>query len=395
MMNERPLYDVPEGVQTRWASAENPKALMGGACRPGANLDERTAHLANGRKCSPCIAPLPAGQSAVLAEVMGTPGTVRRIWVTITDRSPAMLRGLRLDIFWDGAAIPAVSAPLGDFFGQGLGRCATFQSALFSNPEGRSFNCCVPMPFRTGMKVVVTNESAAALEMFFYEVDYTLGDRHPDTALYLHAHWRRERPTTMLRDYEFLPKVIGRGRFLGVNVGVIADTATYVKSWWGEGECKIYLDGDGAHPTLCGTGTEDYIGTGWGQGQYAHLYQGCHVADLENYQFAFYRYHLPDPVYFQRDIRVTMQQIGCWAPDTIRQMRDAGRKLISIAGTPVDMDQAVEANGYGIFERQDDWSSCAYFYLDRPTNDLPPLAPAAERIAGLTCNADAQKRMDA
>ncbi len=37
----------------------------------------------------------------------------------------------------------------------------------------------------------------------------------------------------------------------------------------------------------------------------------------------------------------------------------------------------------GKFERSDDWSACAYFYLDRPENGLPPLAPAAERIVGL------------
>ena len=227
------------------------------------------------------------------------------------------------------------------------------------------------------------------------DVNYTLGDAHGPDTLYLHAHWRRERPTTLRRDYEFLPKVSGRGRFLGVNVGVIADQATYFNSWWGEGECKVYLDGDDALPTLCGTGTEDYIGTAWGQGQYAHLYQGCPIADHEHMQFAFYRYHIPDPVYFHRDIRVTMHQIGCWGPNNIGLMRDAGRILESTGGTPVDMDQAVAANGYGLFERQDDWSSCAWFYLDRPENDLPPLAPVAERTVGLLSREDTTQRADA
>lgn len=389
MISERPLYDVPEGIQTRWASPENWDGAKGAAGQAHGGSDTSS----QGRKGSPFFS-LKAGEQKVLAHAENTSGTVRRIWITISNRSPVALRGLRLDMYWDGADRPAVSAPLGDFFGQGLGRCVTFQSALFSNPEGRSFNCIVPMPFRTGMKIVVTNESDADEPMFFYDVDYTLGDAHGATVMYLHAHWRRERQTTFKRDYEFLPKVTGRGRFLGVNVGVIADTATYFKSWWGEGECKVYLDGDAAFPTLCGTGTEDYIGTAWGQGHYAHLYQGCHLADHENYQYAFYRYHIPDPIYFQRDIRVTMQQIGCWGPGTIQQMRDAGRKLVGGRGL-VDMDEASEANSYGLFERQDDWSSCAYFYLDQPTNDLPALAPVAERTIGLMSNEDAGARADA
>jgi len=383
MLDERPLFEVPDGVQTRWASPENWDAAKGAA-----------GQVLNGRKGSPSF-PLKAGESKVLAHAENTSGTIRRIWVTINDRSPQMLRGLRLDLYWDGTGRPAVSAPLGDFFGQGLGRCITFQAALFSNPEGRSFNCCVPMPFRTGMKIVVTNETDTDLPMFFYDVNYTVGDAHGDRCSYLHAHWRRERPTTLKRDYEFLPTVQGRGRFLGVNVGVIADTVTYFKSWWGEGECKIYLDGDDALPTLCGTGTEDYIGTAWGQGQYAHLHQGCHLADHENCQYTFYRYHIPDPVYFQQDIRVTMHQIGCWGPDTAKQLRDAGRELLGTNGAPVDLDQAVADDGYGLFERQDDWSSCAYFYLDQPSTDLPALAPLEARVAGLLGSADSQARVDA
>lgn len=378
----RPLFEVPEGVQTRWASPENRDGEKG----VGGQAN-------NSRKGSPCFH-FNAGDQKILAHAENTSGTVRRIWLTIDDRSPAMLRGICIDIFWDGADQPAISAPLCDFFGQGLGRCATFESVLFSNPEGRSFNCCVPMPFRTGMKIVVTNESGTDLTMFFYDINYTLGDHHGDNTMYLHAHWRRERPTTMKQDYEFLPKVTGKGRFLGLNCGVIADTETYFKTWWGEGECKIYLDGDKEYPTLCGTGTEDYIGTAWGQGQYAHLYQGCHLEDGENYQYAFYRYHIPDPIYFLRDIRVTMHQIGCWGPDTIKQMRDAGREFLSTNGTPVDLNKAVEDNGYGLFERQDDWSSCAYFYLDRPTNNLPALAPVEDRTVGLLGAEDTKARAD-
>ena len=116
--------------------------------------------------------------------------------------------------------------------------------------------------------------------------------------------------TTLQKDYEFLPKVEGRGRFLGVSVGMIADTKQYFKSWWGEGEAKYYIDGDTNNPTLSGTGTEDYIGSAWGQARFINMYQGCPVADHNNMHYSFYRFHVPDPVYFNKDIRVTMQQIG-------------------------------------------------------------------------------------
>lgn len=364
------LFVMPEKIETRWASAENFKAEKG------------LAGQANGgRKGSACFA-LKAGESKVLAEVNGQSGTIRRIWSTIVDRSPKMLRGIRLDIYWDGASKPAVSAPIGDFFCHGLGRMSTFQSALFSSPEGRSFNCYIPMPFRTGMKIVVTNETDTDLDMFFYDVNYTIGDEHGDNVLYFHAHYRRENPTQIRKDYHILPKVTGCGRFLGVNIGVIANRKFYFSSWWGEGEVKIYIDGDDKFPTLCGTGTEDYIGTGWGQGQYANLYQGCHLADPENMQFCFYRFHVPDPVYFRKDIRITIQQIGCWDPESKRLIHEAGQPIYQAGPELIELDfsDPNKTAPYGLFERQDDWSSCAYFYLNNPVNNLPPVDSIEKRM---------------
>ncbi|HEV3467706.1 MAG TPA: glycoside hydrolase family 172 protein [Pyrinomonadaceae bacterium] len=361
------LYELPEGVETRWASPENPSGEKGAGGR-----------ALGGRKGAPTIA-IKAGASAVLAEARGTSGTVRRMWMTIPERTPRMLRGLRLDIYWDGAGRPAVSAPLGDFFGVGLGRMAKFESALFSNPEGRSFNCVVPMPFRTGMRIVMTNESGVDLPELFYDINYTLGDRHPPGVLYFHAHFRRENPTRLRQDYEILPRVEGRGRYLGTNVGVTTDRATYSHTWWGEGEIKIYLDGDRELPSLVGTGTEDYVGTAWGQGEYSNLYQGSPVADERAGQWSFYRYHVPDPVYFSRDIRVTMQQIGYLADHSRGGFYRTGKRLLRAGPGEVEMDLTKD----GKFERSDDWSSCAYFYLDRPENDLPKLDAAEKRMAGL------------
>lgn len=367
------LYTFHPNIEARWINPENPDGRRSAAGSANA-----------GRKGSPCYGKVAAGETRVIADVDLGPGVIRHIWTTIENRSPKLLRGLRVDIYWDGADTPAVSAPWGDLFGLGLGEIVPFESALFTNPEGRNFNAYVPMPFRKGFKLTVTNETDTDLNMFWMQIDLTVGDPLPDDLLYFHAHWRRENPTSLKQDYAFLPTVKGRGRFLGVNFGVIVNTEEY-KSWWGEGEVKMYLDGDDELPTLCGTGTEDYIGTSWGQGAYANQQQGCPIADEDRMRYAFYRYHLSDPIYFRESIRATIQQIGCWDPDGICTMAGRGTQLIGAGeGMPeVDMNKAAQDRAYGLFERRDDWSSCSYFYLDRPTNDLPGIQPLAERLAGL------------
>lgn len=363
-------------LETRWACAENPKGAKSGACRPETRLYAPHAQMTHDRKTSPCLAPLKDKQTHILAESSEGPGTVRRIWITLSDRSSKMLRGLRLECFWDGASEPAVSVPLGDFFCQSLGRMNSFHNALFSSPEAKSFNSFVPMPFKKSFKMMVTNESGSDLEMFFYQVDWTLGDNHGPDTLWFHAHWRRENPTTLCKDFVFLPYIKGRGRYLGVNFGVITDQTSYQRSWWGEGEVKIFLDGDTQYPTLCGTGTEDYIGTGWGQGRYNHLYQGCPLSDNARMIYGFYRLHIQDPVFFQKEIRATIQQIGSANPEERRQLRR--RWLPLYYG-----EELADLDKYGNYERQDDWSSCVWFYLDRTTNGFPSLPPVAERTAYL------------
>jgi hypothetical protein len=180
---------------------------------------------------------------------------------------------LKLDIFWDRAPTPAVSVPLGDFFLQGAGEMVPTQTALLASPEGRSFVSHIPMPFRKGARVVVTNEAGSGT-LIYFDVDYRTVRSQPPDALYFHAWWSRERATTPGKDFVVLPRIAGRGRFLGASFTVQTDPA-YGKSWWGEGEIKIALDGDGlGQATLVGTGTEDYIGTGWGQGAFVNRYAG-------------------------------------------------------------------------------------------------------------------------
>lgn len=373
------LFEKPWGVKTRWFSPENPTGESG---RGG--LENR------GAKGRPYVS-LPAGGSVDLMAFRGS-GTVCRIWATISDRSAEALHGLKIEMFWDDAATPAVSAPFGDFFGVGLGRRTAFECALFSDPEGRSFNCFVPMPFRTGARIVVTNEGARDVSHLFYDVDVLTNVVHPEEALYFHACWRREAPNALGKDFAILPYVAGDGRFLGCNVGLITDPR-YEGLWWGEGEVKLRFRGERT-ATLCGTGTEDYIGTAWGQGRFAHRTQGCTIA--EDGFWAFYRYHVDDPVFFDGGCEVTIQTMGGGGRQQVLELLDAGVPMIPaavdagkgmvhlLAGeAPLD-PRSVGLTEYGCnFWRQDDWSATAYFYLDRPENGLPPLAPVAERTAGL------------
>jgi len=373
------LYKMNSGAQSGISSFENLNGVKGSG--------GKTNMGAKGN----AFESLKAKQEKVLLDIKGA-GMIQRIWCTINDRSEKMLRTLRLQMFWDNAGAPAVDVPFGDFFGVGLGKTVAFQSALFSNPEGRSFNCNIPMPFRTAAKIVITNQGEVDLPLLFFDIDYIKLDKPPVDMLYFHAYWNRKLRSPMEEDYEFLPKVIGKGRFLGVNVGVNADTI-YEDTWWGEGEVKFYLDGDSKFPSLNGTGTEDYIGTGWGQGVYMHMYQGCTIADEKNKKYTFYRFHIPDQIFFHKDIRVTIQKIGGGDMELVRRLQKKGVQLkpVSVATDtafirlfelqpPLSLQDNNFPKGWVNFYRIDDYSSTAYFYLDRPTNNLPPLQSWTERI---------------
>src|SRR5690606_33450563 len=146
---------------------------------------------------------------------------------------------------------------------------------------------------------------------------------------YFHAHWHRITHTALRDDFELLPRVTGRGRYLGAHVGVIANRE--YTGWWGEGEVKMYVDGDESQPTIVGTGTEDYIGTGWGQGVFHQQYHGALVTDNKRGRYSFYRYHIPDPVYFQEALRVTLQQIGGDMKANVIKMLDKGVELLPVS----------------------------------------------------------------
>ena len=375
--NTYPVFKYQEGHDMRWSSPENPNGEKGAGGKEN-----------GGAKGRPYLMMHP-GSSLSLLDVKGS-GMINRIWATITAQNPATLRSLKIEMFWDGSSKPAVSAPFGDFFSVGLGRRTVFQNAFFANPEGRSFNCFIPMPFRTGAKIIIYNESKNQDVDIYYDVDYTL-QKWDAQNLYFHAYWHRDTATTLAEDFEILPPVKGKGRFLGSNIGVNANPG-YGDAWWGEGEVKVYKDGDDKLPTLTGTGTEDYIGTGWGQKVFTQNYTGCTVADTALKQWAFYRYHVIDPIYFKSDCKVTIQQMGGTWNAPSQRIQEAGVPMIATTtgddlefkhvfnrDNPLKID-STKNQGWINFYRSEDVSAVAYFYLDKPENNLPAIQPLPMRI---------------
>jgi hypothetical protein len=372
------LYTLPGNFKNSSVSSfENINGLKGEG--------GKTNHSAKGNAAEE----LKSGQSKTLLELQG-PGIIQRMWFTLQNRTPQMMRALRLRIYWDGEPKPAVDVPFGDFFGYGLSKVVKFETALFSNPEGRSFNCMIPMPFKKGTKVVITNESPNSIGSLFFDIDFVKLEKPENDALYFHSYWTRQRTSELRKDFEFLPEITGKGRFLGVNIGVNADPG-YGETWWGEGEVKMYIDNDKVLPTINGTGTEDYIGTAWGMGKFTGLYQGCTVADDSTKQYAFYRFHVPDFIGFNQNFRASIQQIGGGMRDVVRKLIINNVKLEPVTvgwlngsrlllDNPKDIFDADFPNGWVNFYRIDDYSATSYFYFDAPTSGLGELPSVGQRV---------------
>ena len=211
-----------------------------------------------------------------------------------------------------------METPLGDFFCMGWCRRENVSSlAVCVNPAG-GFNCYWEMPFRKSARITVENLSADQVRGFFYQINYTLTDV-PDDAACFHAQWRRNNPLPQGDVHTILDGVEGHGHYVGTYVAWGVNNC----GWWGEGEIKFYVDGDGEFPTICGTGTEDYFGGAWNfehppgeYGRFSNPYSGLPQIIrpdglYESQQrFGLYRWHVADPVRFEEDLKVTIQALG-------------------------------------------------------------------------------------
>lgn len=380
-INAQELFQFRNNTTPGWSTFENKNSIKSAG---GTSNRNSKGHA---------FEELAPGSVTELLNIKGA-GTIQRIWMTVSDRSPFMLRSMKLEFYWDDEKTPAVSVPLGDFFGHSLGKMSAFENALFSSPEGRSFNSFVPMPFRKAAKVLLVNESDRK-QTLFYEIDFVKVNQHPSSTLYFHAFYNDNSGSKLGEDYTLLPTLNGKGRFLGTHMGIITDSM-YSTSWWGEGEVKIYIDDDGETPTLVGTGTEDYIGTGWGQGKYINRYQGCWLADSKTREWSFYRYHIPDELYFNKNIRVTIQQMGGESTEFVRKIVANGAKLLPVTVATdqgfvklFELNQAIALSnenfpkGWTNFYRLDNYSAVTYFYFDKPSSALPAIPSKEKRLRGI------------
>ena len=358
-------YDHPAridpNITSRSISFENPTGASGAG---------GTAY--DGRKGAPNKRVQP-GEKVVLASIDG-PAQVRHIWMTFRPMPPEEMRAVWLEAYYDGSDEPSISVPCMDFFGLPHGRPVHYVSALTAVQQGRGYNAYFPMPFRKHLRLELTNGSNEVLHLY-YQVDYTLEKELAGDIGYLHAAFRRENPTTMKRDFVIAQDLSGPGRFLGCVVGI--RVFNDLPSWYGEGEVKMYLDGDQGYPTICGTGLEDYVGTAWGLESHTANYQGAPIWVVEDPDVprplpdfvGFYRWHLPDPVVFRRDLRVTIQQIGAMGiPKGQEHLMDtveaAGAGWMTPDQIPEFADMPFAA--MGLYERSDDYCATAFVYCQEP-----------------------------
>jgi hypothetical protein len=355
---------VDAALDSRAVTFENPTGERGAGGR---------AH--GGRKGAPSRV-LAAGERVVLADLAG-PGRVRHVWMTFPPAPPEVMRGLVLEAFYDGASEPSVSVPALDFFGLPHGRPAPYACALLAAQEGRGFNAYLPWPFRDRLRIEIANHAPRELTLY-YQIDYTLEPDVPADVGLLHAAFRRENPTVQQRDFTIHDGLRGPGRFLGCNVGIRVLDEGF---WYGEGEMKVYRDGDGEHPTLCGTGLEDYAGSAWGMGVHQAPYAGVPHEVREpgggpQPRFvSFYRWHLPDPIVFQSDCRVTIQQIGMSVFPAEDEAFARWAETHPAAGEGWQRNRAPGIAVAGIHERVDDYCATAYVYCTE-AQPVPRLDPA-------------------
>jgi len=326
-MNMGNLFRLSD-AKTRSISPENftGEKGKGGMADPAdkdkpnvANAANAARDLGKGWKVNPYIRIQP-GQTFTLAEITG-PGAIQHIWMTPTGN----WRFSIIRFYWDDENEPSIECPVGDFFGMGWGTYALLSSLAVCVNPGSAFNCYWVMPFRKKCKITMENISDTDPMTLYYQIDYTLTEVPADAA-YLHAQFRRANPNET-SVYTIVDGIKGKGHYVGVYMA----WGVHNNGWWGEGEIKFYIDGDTEYPTICGTGTEDYFcgsydfdtrkknAYGVEEVNYTEFctpYSGLHqvIRGDGHYnvmqRFGLYRWHIMDPIRFEKDLKVTIQDLG-------------------------------------------------------------------------------------
>ncbi|HEX3384383.1 MAG TPA: glycoside hydrolase family 172 protein [Mucilaginibacter sp.] len=357
-MNMGNLYRLSD-AKTRSISPENfnGEKGKGGMATTGTGAGP-SRDLGQKWKVSPSIV-IKKHTIYTVAEIDG-PGAVQHIWMTPTGN----WRYSILRFYWDDETSPSVEVPVGDFFCMGWGKFAPVTSLPVVVNPGSGLNCYWTMPFHKKCRITMENIDDHDM-VLYYQVDYTLTEV-PKDAGYFHAQFRRVNPLPFKKDYVLVDSIRGKGQYVGTYMAYGSNK----NGWWGEGEIKFFMDGDTDFPTINGTGTEDYFNGAYdfdsetlnkttGQmenhytefsGPYTGLPQvirGDGHYDIAE-RFGLYRWHIMDPVRFDKDLKVTIQDLG-WHSD--------GRYM------PL----------------QDDIASVVYWYQSEPHNPFPKL-PAKDQL---------------
>jgi hypothetical protein len=319
---------------------------------------DRTGGNADYREIAP-------GETLILLDESG-PALVSHVWMTIAGAGAHHLKELVLRMYWDGEATPSVEAPVGDFFGLGLGDYFLYESAPLAVASDKALNSFFPMPFQHHGRITVTNEGASKVLYFYFNIDYR---RYPKPLaadnLYFHAQYRQSAPARgwsdqwaqdelpMIEDVKNLDgtgnyvwmEAKGRGHYVGVTMSVLQNQ----DDWWGEGDDMFFIDGE-TLPSINGTGSEDYFLGAWDFGNQAFSYalfgvpvKGANVAGA---RWSVYRFHLDSPIPFTQSLRATIEH--------------------------------GHAN-----HRSDNFFSVAYWYQTEPHAAFPPLPPLESRLPRL------------
>jgi hypothetical protein len=299
------------------------------------------------------------GERKVIFEEAG-PGCITHIWTTqLCGGAKRWPRNIILRIWWDDEPAPSVECPLGDFFGLGHGERIDFVSMplQMSPQKGKGFNCWWPMPFKSRARIEIENDEPESRFpgmaigakgsvpgiVFYYYVDYERYERLPDGEFddvgSFHAQFRRTdggKDMRIDRDtgrrmgplvWQFnggkntranggydrnhvILEAEGAGRYVGCNIN-ISNRWRWNYNWPGEGDDMIFIDDDvGGEPTLCGTGTEDYVNTAFcPQEKYSAPCHGIIKGGGFNWtgKITYYRYHIYDPIPFRKRILATIE----------------------------------------------------------------------------------------
>jgi hypothetical protein len=308
-----------------------------------ANASNAARDLGQGWKVNPFIT-INAGETFTIAEMEG-PGAIQHIWMTPTGNWQFSI----IRFYWDDEKTPSIEAPVGAFFGMAWNQYAQLNSLAVNVNPGSAFNCFWKMPFRKKCRITVQNIDTEPMNLY-YQVDYTLTQVGNDEG-YFHAQYRRSNPTKNSL-HTILDGVKGKGQYVGTFMAVGVNN----NGWWGEGEIKFFMDGDKDFATIVGTGTEDYfLGSYNFENRTTHKYQEFSTAYSGLHQvirpdgmytsqqrFGLYRWHIMDPIRFDTDLKVTIQDLG-W--------RSGGRYL----------------------PQQSDVISVAYWYQREPHAPFPEL----------------------